>query len=272
MPMAFIFSPRIIISSSLMRERFRLCVVAAGVAGATLGEQSLTGILGLTLALGQEGEVGGGLGLVLDCAGLLECDHVTLALEADWGYQALDLWCLLVLLAVLGGDGTADNASADVVFLGHTPELADLVCALWSEADVLGAVTESGDIGGATLDNDKVEHGKVLVDDATTNGLALALASAALAVALGALGEQKADALAGQDTLQHRESLLVVSSGDAEAVSLELSAKDIAIDFLGDALVVEVTQDAVIINLEAFLQPGFRVRDVELHYSRGFPM
>ena len=69
------------------------------MAAATLGEQSITGILGLTLALGQEGEVGGGLGLVLDCAGLLECEHVTLALEADWGHKALDLWGLGVLLA-----------------------------------------------------------------------------------------------------------------------------------------------------------------------------
>lgn len=41
-------------------------------------------------------------------------------------------------------------------------------------------------IGGATLDHDKVEHGEILVDDATTHGLALALASATLAVALGA--------------------------------------------------------------------------------------
>ena len=41
-------------------------------------------------------------------------------------------------------------------------------------------------IGGATLDHDKVEHGEILVDNATTHGLALALASATLAVALGA--------------------------------------------------------------------------------------
>jgi len=156
------------------------------MAAATLGEQSITGILGLTLALGQEGEVGGGLGLVLDCAGLLECEHVTLALEADWGHKALDLWGLGVLLATLGGDLAADNTLADVISLVESPELADLVGTLWSKADVLGGVTESWNISGATLDHDKVEHGEILVDDATTHGLALALASATLAVALGA--------------------------------------------------------------------------------------
>jgi len=156
------------------------------MAAAALGEQSITGILGLTLALGQEGEVGSGLCLVFDYARLLECEHVTLALEAHWGHKTLDLWGLGVLLATLGGDLAADNALTDVISLVKSPELADFVGTLWSKADVLGGVTESWDISGTTFDHDKVKHREILVDDATTHGLAFALAGAALTVALGA--------------------------------------------------------------------------------------
>jgi hypothetical protein len=86
-----------------------------------------------------------------------------------------------------------------------------------------------------------------------------------LTVALGALGEKKAHTIIGKDTLEHRESLLVVSAGDAETVSLELGTEDIAADFLGDALVVEVTEDAIIVDFEALLAPGFGAGNVELH-------
>ena len=55
------------------------------------------------------------------------------------------------------------------------------------------------------------------------------------------LHEEKADAVVSEDTLEHWESLLVVTAGDAEAVALELSAEDVSCDLLSNTLVVEVT-------------------------------
>jgi len=47
--------------------------------------------------------------------------------------------------------------------------------------------------------------------------------------------------------------LLVVPARDTETVAIEVRAEDFAIDLLGDTLVVEVTQDAVVINVEAYV-------------------
>jgi len=218
------------------------------MAAATLGEEGIAGILGLTLALGEESQVGSSFSLVLGRARLLEGNHVTLALEALGGHKALDLGGLGVGLATLGGDGAADDALADIIGGIHTPKLTDVAGTLGSETDVLGGVSEAGNVGTTTLDNDKVQHGEILVDDAPTDGLALALTSATLAVALGALLEEQTDTGVGEDTLKHRESLLVVPAGDAEAVSLELGSEDVAAHFLGDALVVASGEDLLVVD------------------------
>ena len=208
------------------------------MAAAALGEQSVASILGLTLALGEQCEVGSGLGLLLEAGVRLELLEVTLALEHLRGDQTLDLWGLGVLLAAwtphyqpthntggskdfqggsnalkqhiwvawltLGGDLPADDTLADVIILVHTPELADLVGPLGSETEILIGISKpcvhthqststpptvdlsTGNVAGATLDDHEVEHGEILVDDATTDRLALALAGPALTVALGA--------------------------------------------------------------------------------------
>jgi endonuclease YncB( thermonuclease family) len=55
------------------------------------------------------------------------------------------------------------------------------------------------------------------------------------------LGQQEADTVGEEDTLLHGETLLVVTSGDAENVALELVAEGVARDLSRDALVVEDT-------------------------------
>ena len=71
---------------------------------------------------------------------------------------------------------------------------------------------------------------EVRADDAATDALALALTLAARAVRLHALGEEEADALVAEDTLHHREALLVVAAGDLEDVALELVAERVRRD------------------------------------------
>lgn len=65
-------------------------------------------------------------------------------------------------------------------------------------------------------------------------------------------------------TILHRETLLVVTTADANDVSLELVAKGVNLNFLGDALVPEDTGAAVIVNAERLLGTRGRVSEVEL--------
>lgn len=83
-------------------------------------------------------------------------------------------------------------------------------------------IGEAGDILLALLDDGQSEDGQVHADDAATDGLALALAGAAGSVAGVAVGEQETDTGRLHDTLLHRETLLVVASGDSKDVSLPL--------------------------------------------------
>jgi hypothetical protein len=53
------------------------------------------------------------------------------------------------------------------------------------------------------------------------------------------LGQQEADTGRKEDTLLHGETLLVVTSGDAEDVTLELVTERVDGDLSGDALVVK---------------------------------
>lgn len=115
-----------------------------------------------------------------------------------------------------------------IVILGEAEETANLAGALGAEALGVDDVGQAGDVGIALLDDGEGEDGEVHAGDAAADGLALALAGAAGAVARVAGGEQEADTAGGHDTLLHGETLLVVATGDAEDVALELIAERVA--------------------------------------------
>lgn len=54
--------------------------------------------------------------------------------------------------------------------------------------------------------------------------------------------------------LLHWETLLVVTTGDAEHVALEVITEDVALNLVGHTLVVEVTKLGLVINLVRTLQ------------------
>jgi hypothetical protein len=91
-------------------------------------------------------------------------------------------------------------------------------------------IGQTGDVGLALLDDAEGQNGQVHGDDAATNRLALALTIAASTVARVAVGEQQTDTGWVDDTLLHRETLLVVASSDAEDVALELVANAVTGD------------------------------------------
>jgi hypothetical protein len=187
-----------------------------------------------------------------------------LPLQGEGGDEALDLGRASDLLPLLGREGAGDDVLADVVVLREVEEGADLVRALGTEAARDLIVREARDVRVTALDNGEVEHGDVLPNYAPPDGLALALAGAALAVALVALVHEEADAGVRQDPLPHGEALLVVAPGDAEDVPGEFLAEDGAIDLLGHAALVEVVQALLVLNLDDLLKARARAGDVDL--------
>lgn len=151
-----------------------------------------------------------------------------------------------------------------IVILGEAEELADLGGALGAEALGVDDVGEAGDVGLALLDDGEGEDGEVHADDAATDGLALALTGAAGAVAGVSLGEKEADTGRVHNTLLHRETLLVVASGDAEDVALELVADGVTGDLSAHALLHEDAELALILNVDELLAAIGRVGDVQL--------
>jgi len=178
---------------------------------------------------------------VLHDLGDLGVAHVTLALHALRGDQALDLGGLRGLAFT----DAADDVLAHIVFLGEAEQLADLGGTLRSQTASGGLVGEAGDVSVTLLDDGELHDGEVMVGDGTANGLALAGARAALTEGLHALLEEQADAVGGEDTLHHGETLLVIATGDAEDVTLEGRAQKRAVHFGAHALTHEGLDDTV---------------------------
>lgn len=125
----------------------------------------------------------------------LESDESALALQTLRSNKTLDLRSLGVgLLALtLGLDLTANDETADIVLLVETEELADLGGTLGTQALRDSSVGQTGDLGLASLDDGEGDDSEILTGDGTTDGLALALTSAAGAVAGVAVGEEELD-------------------------------------------------------------------------------
>lgn len=257
------------------------------------GEQETLGrggsnCLSLSLPSGLAGSlVGGDLGLLLgntlgknllvlvllDLLGLcladLERAEVTLALETLGSHETLNLGSLGIGLGtlLLGDDLAANNELTDIVLLGKVEELADVVGTLGTETlgDSGLGVSETGDLLLTLFDDDKVESLNIGADDATANRLALALTGAAGAVARVTLGEEETNTVGKEDTLLHGETLLVITTADAEDVTLPLLTERVDLNVLRHALLVEAANESLILDVERLLGTRGRVSNVELH-------
>jgi len=232
----------------------------------SLGSSSL--LLLLCDALGDESVVFGLLLLLR--VGTPTCDgaEVAAALETERGDETLDfrslgVWLGIRLLRAL--NLTPDDILANVVLLGQVEEFPDLGSPLGTETLGEDVLREAGEGGVTLLDDHEGEHGDIGTNDAAADGLALALAGAAGAVAGVAVGKEELDTIREEDTLLHGETLLVVSSGDAEDVALEFIPKGVSGDFLADPLFVEDTETALIVDVDGLLFTRRGVGNVELH-------
>lgn len=225
----------------LVKNRVRNLLLLGGIETLLLGGLSGALFAALDEPLDLASRVGlEGLAVGDDLVDLAVAD-VALALHALGGDQALDLGGLGGLALTLA----ANDVLGDVVVLGETEQLTDLGGALGTQATGGGLVGETGNLGIALLDDDELHDGQVVTGDATANGLALAGTLAALTEGLHALGEEQADTLVGEDTLHHRETLLVIAARDTEDVALELFREDAAIHLGAHALVHERLDDTV---------------------------
>ena len=85
----------------------------------------------------------------------------------------------------------------------------------------------------------------IRANNAAADGLPAALTGAAHTVARVALTEEEANTVGQQNTLLHRETLLVVTTADTEDVALPLVTERVDLNILGHALVVEAAPESV---------------------------
>jgi hypothetical protein len=220
--------------------------------GKTLGDEGV--VLDLLLLLGFE-------------TSALEGTEVTAALETDGSNETLDFGSLGVGLGIglLRDDLTADNILANIVLLAQVEELADLGGTLRAQSLGEDVVGQTRDVVFALLDDNQGEDSDIGADDAATNRLALALTSAARAVARVAVGKEETDTVGEEDTLLHGETLLVVTTSNAENVALPLIANGVSRHFLAHALFVEVAVATLLVDVNQFLGASGGVSNIELH-------
>lgn len=218
--------------------------------------------------MGDQLFVGGCSLTVTKDAAHLFCLTGTLALQGQRCYQTLDLRCLTDLLALLIGEGARDDVLTDIIVLGQVEQLTDVVGTLRSQPAGDRIIRQSLDCVLADLCDDQVQDGDVLPDDATTDRLTLTFTGPALTVSLVSLLTQKTDTGVGEDALTHGETLLVISTRDAEDVSCELFTEDVSVDLLSHATFVQVLETLFVIDFDDLLHARAGAGNVDLFWCR----
>mmetsp|Transcript_26403 Transcript_26403/g.86619 ORF Transcript_26403/g.86619 Transcript_26403/m.86619 type:complete len:267 (-) Transcript_26403:16-816(-) len=235
---------------------------------AALGERLGAALALLLDALREELLVRSGVLLGLGDTRLLDGGALALVLQRAAGHEALHLGRLRDrLLSLLERAAVRVHVRAHIVILAEREELADLGGTLRPAHARLLRVRKPREISIANLGDHKVEHREVAAHNAPAARLAppLTVAPPVTTEARGSLRHQQAHAMRHKHTLLHGEALLVLPAHDLEDVALELVAKAVALNLLGDALVEHVAQLVVIVDHDLLLSAVRRVRDVELH-------
>ena len=188
----------------------------------------------------------------------------TLALKRERSYKTLNLGGLANTHTLPVGECTVDNVLSDIVFLRQVEELADVAGTLWSKTTWAIVVGKAWDCLVSEVSHDEVEDSNVLSDNASTNRLALALSSTTLSVCLLSLLTQQTNTSVGQDTLTHRETLLVVSSGDTHGRTIELFAQNGTVNLLAHAAFIQVLEFLFVIGLNDLLQSSGGASNIDL--------
>jgi hypothetical protein len=228
------------------------------------------GDLLFALSLGNKGVVLGNGFLLSQSLPLLQALQVPSSLQSHRGDQSLDLGGLGVRLGtfLLGLNLSSNNELSDIVFLGQVEESSDLGGSLGTQSLGQDGVGQSGDLLFTLLDDDDGQDGNVGVDDATSNGLSLSFTGSSGSVTRVTVGEEKSGSVGEENTLLHGETLLVVTTGDPEDVSLPLVSDGVGGNLLGHPLFDEDSGPPFILEVDELLSAGGGVGDVQLHAGR----
>merc|ERR1712008_208476 len=119
-------------------------------------------------------------------------------------------------------------------------------------------IGEAGNIVVSFLHNNHRNDGKISIDNATTNRLAFTFTRTALTVARVAFAQEKTHTKSGKDTLFHGETLLVVSTSNAEHVTGPFVTKGGSINFLAHTFLIKGTNLDFIVDFEELLATSSR--------------
>ena len=151
----------------------------------------------------------------------------TLMAKTEMSHQTLDLRSLVSLVSVVL-ELTTHHELADIVLRRQTEQLADLRSPLRTQTTRLrrGFVSQAGDVLLALLHYHQVQHTDIGTNDAPTHRLSLALTLllthtphthiTTSSVARHTVRQEKTHTVVAKNTLHHGETLLVVSSSNAE--------------------------------------------------------
>lgn len=161
---------------------------------------------------------------------LAQAPEVPLPLQPHRSDETLNLGSLGVWLGtlLLRDDFTPDDKLPNVILLAQVEESPDLGGTLGTETLGENVIGETWDLLFTLLDDDDGENGDIGVDDATTDGLALTFTGSTSSVARVTVSQEETGSLGEENTLLHWETLLVVTTGDAENVTLPLGTQGLS--------------------------------------------
>ena len=125
---------------------------------------------------------------------------MSLSLDRDWRDEALNTWCYLLCLFALLFDRSSDNVRCDGIAFVKGKQFTDVVCSFWPKSSWDGFVGQTGDFSLSLLDDDQVEDGKIVVDDAATDRLSFTLTGTAGAITFLTLVEEQLNSTNSSDT------------------------------------------------------------------------
>jgi len=180
----------------------------------------------------------------------------SLSSESSVSDQSLDLGGLVSDGLAFLFDLSSDDESSDIIILGQSEKFSDSGGSLGSESLGKLGVSETSNGLFTDLDDSKSDDGKIGSDDASSDGLSLSFTGSSGSVALVASLHEKSDSSLDKDTLLHGETILIVTTGNFEDVSLEFITKLVAFDFLTHSSSVEEAKLLFIIDRNGLLAAG----------------
>jgi hypothetical protein len=215
--------------------------------------------LSFLLSLSEEFGIVSSIMLGLLCTASLESYTMSLALKHDRGNEALNLRSLVtLLLSLLWWEWALNNVLSDVILLGQIEQFSDMGGSLGSQTTGNADVGQSSDFLLSLLHHGERQSTQVSVDDAPTNRFSLSLTTTAWTVARVSLGEQKTNSNICENTLLHWKSLLIVSTGNPEYITLPVISQTISLYFSSHTFLIKDTEFVLIVLLEYLLSPGRR--------------